>query len=277
MREDHVFVGVPYAPFKSIPAGAIMTRTMYDALETSGIPAGAQIAAWYPYDTRNTSGPPRNAHQVLTIDNTGQHPNCDILDVEPGAATVAGTPGWVRACTAPFPTIYSDLANAPTVVSALRSVGRRWYLWVADWQNGTRNVPGVAGATVIGCQYAGNVDNAYDLSIITDDSWYPVPLPAYPAPAGLSATCNSEGLDISWTSADDEASWHAQVVTAADESIYDGVVTVPYVCGLDVPAGTTQVKWRVAADASATHQASPWTELQPFTIPQQPSPGESQA
>jgi hypothetical protein len=245
-----------------------MTRTMYDALETSGIPAGAQMAAWYPYDTRNSSGPPKNAHQVLTIDNTGQHPNCDILDVEPGAATVADAPGWVRACTAAFPTIYSNLANAPTVVSAMRGLGRGWYLWVADWQNGTRNVPAVAGVTVIGCQYAGNVNNAYDLSIITDDNWYPAPLPAYPAPTGLTTTFNAEGLDISWTAADAEGRWHAQVVTAADENIYDGAVTTPYVCGIQVPAGTTEVKWRVAATASATHQSSPWTDPQSFTIPQ---------
>jgi hypothetical protein len=155
-----------------------MTRTMYDALYTGGIPAGAQMAAWYPYDARNTDGPPRDARQVLTIDNTAGavHADCDILDVETGAATFADVPGWLSRCTAPYPTIYCSLSNTSSVFSAAGSQSRHWYLWVARYLATPAPVvppvPGLpSGCTVIGCQY--EAAGAYDLSIITDDNWYP--------------------------------------------------------------------------------------------------------
>jgi hypothetical protein len=145
---------------------------MYDALYTSGIPAGAEMAAWYPYDTRNPDGPPKGARQVVTIDNTGTHTDCDILDVESGAAWPPSVvPGWIRACTAPQPTVYCSLSNAPQVVSAMAGVNRAWDMWVADW-TGSPHVPAVSGATVIGCQYQNT--SSYDLSTITNDNWYPL-------------------------------------------------------------------------------------------------------
>jgi hypothetical protein len=144
---------------------------MYDALYASGIPSGADIACWYPHDPRS-DGPPKDARQVLTIDNTGSHLDCAVLDCEPGAAwPLSAAHGWVQACTAPFPTVYCALSNAPQLVTAMAGVTRSWYLWVASW-TGQPHVPAVSGARVIGCQYQST--SGYDLSIVTDDNWYPL-------------------------------------------------------------------------------------------------------
>lgn len=190
-----------------------MTRTMYDALNTGGIPAGAEIAAWYPYDTRNHDGPPKAARMVLGIDNSsnGAHPDCHIADIEPGAMWPPSVaPGWVSECRQPFPTTYCDLDNTPALFGAMHGVLRVWYLWVAAWtQSGLPAVPSVPGlpasCRLIGAQYRNA--SAYDLSIVTADYWYPYvgagpgpvsgPPPVYTVQPGdtLSAIAARYGMD----------------------------------------------------------------------------------
>jgi peptidoglycan hydrolase-like protein with peptidoglycan-binding domain len=137
-----------------------MTRTMYDALVASRIPQGAQMAAWYPYDPRG-DGPPRGAQQVLTIDNTGDHPDCDVLDYEPGAAWGTDVAERWLADHAGQGTIYSTVGNKP-------ALSRPYYWWVALWDGRDQDV--VAGS--VAQQYQST--DAYDLSDVVDDSWYPV-------------------------------------------------------------------------------------------------------
>lgn len=150
-----------------------MTRTMYDALEASGIPSGANIACWYPYDIRS-DGAPKDALITLTIDNVGTHPDCNILDIESGAASPSDGPGWVDSNTTPFPTLYCNMSTAPDVMSAMKGVTKTWYLWVASLTSSPPvSPPSVAGANVVAQQYA--FDGAYDLSVVFDDNWYPDP------------------------------------------------------------------------------------------------------
>lgn len=145
-----------------------MARTMHDALYTSNI-GTADILAYYPYD--NPDGVVPKAAQVLTIDNGGMHADCNIMDATDAPYSPSDTPTWIRQNTTAYPTIYADLGDVPAVMTALADVGRTWYLWVADW-TGQPHVPEVAGANVVGCQYASGPN--YDTSTITDDSWYPL-------------------------------------------------------------------------------------------------------
>lgn len=157
-----------------------MSRTMYDALYTKGIPANVPMAAYYPYDNPDNYVP--SATQIMEIDNSagGSHPDCQIADAETGAMEWADVPGWVERCTRAQPTVYASLSNVPTLVSAMNAAGltTKWWLWVADYLSPPQPVvPAVPGlpascAGVIGCQYTDT--GPYDLSIITDDNWYPI-------------------------------------------------------------------------------------------------------
>jgi peptidoglycan hydrolase-like protein with peptidoglycan-binding domain len=154
-------------------------RTMYDALDLTGIPTNAQMVGYYPYDSRTTGSVSRfSANTVLvTIDNHGNHTDCDVLDVEPGAAWPPGTvvDPWLAAKQArgESGTIYANLANIAAVRAATR---RAFFWWAAQWTNVPHSVPGS-----VATQYEGAA--RYDLSLVTDASW-----PAASAPTGPPAT-----------------------------------------------------------------------------------------
>jgi peptidoglycan hydrolase-like protein with peptidoglycan-binding domain len=146
-----------------------MTRLMYDNLNALLIPA-CQMAAWYPYDPR-TSGPPKNATQVLTIDNSGLHPDCNILDVETGAATNADAADWLDrkslASSDRIGTIYTSTGNYANVLSHIGDRPHSW--WAAQW-NGEPTV--IAGS--VAHQYQSSPPAVGgDLSIVYDPTWYP--------------------------------------------------------------------------------------------------------
>jgi hypothetical protein len=149
---------------------------MADALQTSGMNGlHVDIAAWYPYDTRNTSGPPMGFKQLIRIDNGGHHPDCHVMDSTDAPYTVADAPQWVAACKLPQPTVYCNLSEVMALFSYMHGAGRHWYLWVADWDDDTTKPsmpPLPSNCTLIGWQY--RPVGPYDLSIISDDAWYPI-------------------------------------------------------------------------------------------------------
>lgn len=153
-----------------------MTRIMYDALEASGIPEGAEIAAWYPWDSRS-DGPPIDAQQVVTIDNTGNYvTSADIMDATDAPYTVADAPHWVDVNAEPYPTIYCNLSDVSELLSAMSGTTKQWWLWIADWDNSTAEPSGIPAlpenCLLMGWQYQSTAD--YDLSVVEADNWFPV-------------------------------------------------------------------------------------------------------
>ena len=142
-------------------------RTMYDALDLTGIPTNAQMVGYYPHDSRTTGSVSRfSASTVLvTIDNHGNHIDCDVLDVEPGAAWPPGTvvDPWLaaKAAVGKTGTIYANLANIGAVRAATK---RTFFWWAAQWTNVPHSVPGS-----VATQYEGAA--RYDISLVTDASW----------------------------------------------------------------------------------------------------------
>jgi peptidoglycan hydrolase-like protein with peptidoglycan-binding domain len=151
-------------------------RTMYDSLDLNAIPTSAQMVAYYPHDPRTTGTVARfpKSTVLVTIDNQGNHTDCDVLDVEPGAAWPPGSvvDPWLAAKHAQGKTgtIYSNLANIGAVRAA---TSRAFDWWAAQWTNMPHSVPGS-----VATQYENTP--GYDLSLVTDPNW-PRP-PAKPSP-----------------------------------------------------------------------------------------------
>ena len=238
-----------------------MTRLMYDALQASGIPLGAEVACWYPYDSRS-DGAPRSARQILTIDNTadGAHPDCNILDVEPGACWDAGAVNhWLdqKAASDDPGTLYYSENNRATVTGW---VPREHQWWAADWTGVQEDI--IAGSVAMQFRNAG----AYDLSLVVDDSWHPAPssgqLPAWPAPGDIHDTMYPPRIepgfaDVAWGSpAGPGHQYHVQLLRG-DVSMDDRFVIGGHYEAENLQPGVTYTL-RVAVDADAAHQSSPW-------------------
>lgn len=145
------------------------SRTMYDSLDLTSIPTDAQMVAYYPHDPR-TSGSTslfKNA-TLVTISNSAGNPDCDVLDVEPGAAPSSYITTFLKAhqSAGDTGTIYTNTSSWDSVKSQVGTLPVDY--WVADW-TGTAPSGGLAGA--IGVQYA--TSSGYDTSIITDNNWPP--------------------------------------------------------------------------------------------------------
>lgn len=94
-----------------------------------------------------------------------------VLDVEPGDATPAQAPGWVkmrRAAGLATPTIYCNLSTWPSVQNEfnIQGVAQPLY-WIAKYDD-VKNFPSLNGITAIAKQYHGNDPNNYDLSWVAD-------------------------------------------------------------------------------------------------------------
>lgn len=94
-----------------------------------------------------------------------------VLDVEPGDATPAQAPGWVkmrREAGLSTPTIYCNLSTWPSVQQAFRDQGVAQPLyWIAKYDD-VKNFPVLNGITAIAKQYHGNDPANYDLSYVAD-------------------------------------------------------------------------------------------------------------
>jgi peptidoglycan hydrolase-like protein with peptidoglycan-binding domain len=142
-------------------------RTMYDSLDLNAIPTSAQMVAYYPHDPRTTGTVARfpKSTVLVTIDNQGNHTDCDVLDVEPGAAWPPGSvvDPWLaaRQSRGKTGTIYSNLAN----IGAVRAATKRPFdWWAGQWTNVPHSVPGS-----VATQYENTP--GYDLSLVTDANW----------------------------------------------------------------------------------------------------------
>jgi hypothetical protein len=164
-------------------------RVMFDSADIAAIPTdpAPQLVAWYPFawkgdidrfDASKTS--------IVTIDNDGGSPTCDVLDVETGAASLADIPGWLASHeneTHDLGTLYSDQSNLAAVAKVLAKSERSVYLWVADWTGEPHIFSGdVYGMHLVATQYRSPTSvpaspGVYDLSIVSDSTWHALAKP----------------------------------------------------------------------------------------------------
>jgi hypothetical protein len=172
-------------------------RVMYDSNTVNAIPLepAPQMVCWYPFTwavtnkADNTITRFGSETQILSIDNVGNEPGCDILDVETGAATFADAATWVkekRKLGGRVPTVYVSADNIPGLVAALKAgiaedFGFVW-VWVAEWTGEAHEYAGdVQGLNLCATQYASpstpafNGQPNYDLSLVSNADWHPVP------------------------------------------------------------------------------------------------------
>ena len=151
-------------------------RTMYDAVTTANIPANARMVAGYidriklaPWTAADWARFPR-AVKVEIVKKASTNAG-HVLDVEPGDATPAEAPGWVRMRRAAgaIPTVYCNTSTWPSVRAAFRSAGvAEPYYWLARYDGKSDWDAGWAAAGVVAKQYRGNVAPGFDLSSVAD-------------------------------------------------------------------------------------------------------------
>jgi hypothetical protein len=170
-------------------------RIMFDAANPDGIPISPEpeIVAWYPYSWKGDIDRFSTEETVIiTIDNDGDQPSCDVLDVETGAATFAEILPWLKERQAregnPLGTIYVDQSNLPTAAKIINKAVQSGAiktpnLWVADW-TGTPHVfsGSTEGLHLVATQYQSSKTNPpspgdYDLSLVSAAAWHPLPAP----------------------------------------------------------------------------------------------------
>ena len=165
-----------------------MARSMFDSTQPNDAPkspidgnSGGILVAYYPYAFSSPAKSEFPAGTIfVTIDQSTDagHPDCDVLDVEPGCASPDQVPGWPqehKSRTGKQGTVY---CNTSTIDSIPKS--EPFYWWAAEWTDNAHTQP--AGS--VACQYKST--GAYDASSVFDESWPPGTGPA-PAPSGLYA------------------------------------------------------------------------------------------
>jgi hypothetical protein len=172
-----------------------MTRTMYDAVTSSNIPAGATMVAGYA-DGLYANVPAMRArfpHATVVTIAVRWTTKAQVLDVETGDATPAQAVQWCTRTMAATPngqlTVYCNSSTWPSVRAAFRAAGvTEPNYWIAQY-DGDPTIP--AGA--VAKQYRD--PGPYDLSSVAD-YWPGVdPLPEddmTPAQAQQLATVAAE-------------------------------------------------------------------------------------
>ncbi|MEU5261515.1 hypothetical protein [Amycolatopsis sp. NPDC021455] len=173
-------------------------RTMYDAVTAANIPRTAAMVAGYidkiklePWTDADWARFP-NAVKVRIVKKASTNAG-HVLDVEPGDATPAQAPGWVRLRRAAGadPSVYCNASTWPSVRAAFRSAGvAEPHYWIAKF-DGDPTIP--AGA--VAKQYRGNVAPGYDISSVADH---------WPGVDSIQPSTSEEGLAMLAPAADDD-------------------------------------------------------------------------
>lgn len=147
---------------------------MYDAVTASNIPAGAAMVAGYidrikllPWSAADWARFP-NAVKVTIVKKASTNDG-HVLDVEPGDATPAEAPGWVRMRRAAGadPTVYCNTSTWPSVRAAFRSANTAEpHYWLARYDGKPAWDSGWAAAGVVAKQYQNTP--GFDLSSVAD-------------------------------------------------------------------------------------------------------------
>jgi hypothetical protein len=170
----------------------IVTLTMYDSVDVSALPPGADAYAGYRDGAFQTFAElQRRFHdQAINLLSIAVFASgtADCLDIETGDATNAEAPGWVKrqlAGGAARPCLYSSASNMDALVLALTEAGvgrARVRLWSAHYGQG-RHIcgPGTCGLTRHACDGTQWTDTALGRSL--DESMLRTNFFAPPVPA----------------------------------------------------------------------------------------------
>jgi hypothetical protein len=194
-------------------------RIMRDSTRAVDIPVkGTQLVAgyangrflWTASDWARFPGIPH-----VHIDVNGSLPHvAGVLDVETGDATVRQAVQWAKVrhdAGDKNPVIYCNRSTLTPLFNAMGAAGfgpgHGFRLWIATLDGKTLSVPDMTG--VVAVQYAGekHTGGHYDESIVYDDAWHPVPLPAqhgYLVKASGLGGFSGHGV----TSEDGGKTWH---------------------------------------------------------------------
>jgi hypothetical protein len=132
------------------PTGPTKPYTMYDSVTPGALPANQPAAVYADGAYAASSSEMSGHHSVLWIDTNGSDPNANVLDVEPGDATPAGSAQWVQAHLSKQPhsvaiiyTMRSDWSAVQDAVGGLPSWEQSHVrYWIADPTGVPHVVPG---------------------------------------------------------------------------------------------------------------------------------------
>src|SRR5207302_962487 len=148
-----------------------MTRTLYDSITATDIPASAQVVAGYVNGTYRWSDADwarfPNAIKVRIATRANVNDG-HVLDVETGAATPGQAPGWVqmRRAAGIDPTVYCNASTQVAVQAAFDAAGvPQPHYWIAHYDNVPSLPPGAVAKQYIDPPSAGG---HYDLSTVAD-------------------------------------------------------------------------------------------------------------
>ena len=164
-------------------------RVMYDGVNPSTVPSGADVYAgyingnWPTYGLFTAKFP--QARQVsITVFSKG---DAQVLDVENGDASAADVPAWLtrqRSLNQARPTVYCSRVGSPgygwqDVIDACRAAGVALPdFWIADYTTGAHPLA-LNGITAVAVQWIDH--GGYDESAIYDPTWpaaNPTPKPS---------------------------------------------------------------------------------------------------
>jgi hypothetical protein len=170
----------------------VVTLTMYDSVNVGTLPHGADAYAGYVQGAFPTFAALKRlfaasgAHLLsIAVFASG---NADCLDIEPGDATIAQAPRWVKrqlARGAHRPCLYTSVSNMDALVTTLGGAGiprAEVRLWSAHYGQGKHICgPGTCGLTRHACDGTQWTDTALgrilDESILLND-FFSLPAPA---------------------------------------------------------------------------------------------------
>jgi hypothetical protein len=132
------------------PTGPTKPYVMYDSVTPGSLPANQPAAVYADGAYAASSSQMAGHHSVLWIDTNGSDPNANVLDVEPGDATPAGSAQWVQAHLSKQPhsvaiiyTMRSDWSAVQDAVGGLPSWEQSHVrYWIADPTGVPHVVPG---------------------------------------------------------------------------------------------------------------------------------------
>lgn len=164
-------------------------RTMYDAVTASNIPRNAAMVAGYidkiklePWSAADWARFP-SAVKVQIVKKASTNAG-HVLDVEPGDATPAQAPGWVRMRRAAGadPTVYMNASTWPAVRAEFQAAGvAPPHYWVAKYDGSPTWGVDWADLGCVAKQYLGDVAPGIDVSSVAD-FWPGVDQTPAPAP-----------------------------------------------------------------------------------------------
>ena len=176
--------------------------TMYDGIDPSTVPAGANVYAGYvngnwPTYQAFVAQHPAAQHVSISVFSAG---NAQVLDVESGDAAAVDVPAWLnrqRALGQHRPTVYCSRVGAPgygwqDVINACRSAGVALPdFWIADYTGGPHALS-LDGINAVAVQWTDH--GGYDESVINDPSWpggsAPTPTPPAPSEENMNTLSN---------------------------------------------------------------------------------------